>query len=184
MGELLNELMPRIFPRFSFEILRFEGKNNLDNNVLRTIRAWGKPGVRFIVLRDQNSDDCHSLKIRLAGLCSKTGRRDVLVRIVCRELEAWYLGEPDALADAYGNDRLRNIKMKAKYRNPDAVARPADEVSKLVPEFKKVSGARMLGARLTRAGNRSRSFQALLAGLDRFEAELNSLQPPSASARR
>ena len=130
--------------------------------------------MRFVIVRDQNGGDCRATKKRLSRLCVEAGRTDVIVRIVCRELEAWYLGEPDALADAYGNDKLRGIEKQARFRNPDAVVRPSDVVSRLVPGFEKISGARLLGARLTREGNRSRSFQVLLDGLDRIATALNA----------
>ena len=124
--------------------------------------------MHFVVLRDNDRGDCRQLKHRLAGLCQDGGREDTLIRIACQELEAWYLGEPDALADEFGNERLRDIGAKARYRDPDAVVRPSADLEDLVPEFQKVSGARRMAARLSREGNRSRSFQVLIEGLERL----------------
>lgn len=84
------------------------------------------------------------MKERLIALCKSGGRDDTLIRIACQELEAWYLGEPDAIAEAFANDKLRMIGKKARFRDPDAVVRPSAEVRKLVPEFQKVSGARRI----------------------------------------
>lgn len=48
----------------------------------------------------------------------------------------------------------------------------------LVPEYQKVSGARRMAMRLSRDGNRSRSFQALIEGIDRLSTNSPSLLAP------
>jgi hypothetical protein len=98
-------------------------------------------------------------------------REDTLVRIACQELEAWYFGDPGALASAFGRDDLGSIGRRARFRDPDAIPRPSFALRKLVEEFQKVSGARRMGQVLGRA-NRSRSYRALIAGLDHIVAEL------------
>ena len=174
MKSLLDALLPRIVPGMPFLCVPHEGKQDLERSVPRKIRAWREPGVRFVILRDQNGGDCRHIKRRLVDLCVRAGCANALVRVVCRELEAWYLGELDALADAYENNRIRGIGRKARFRNPDAVTRPATVVSRIAPGFQKISGARLLGARLTRRGNRSRSFRALIEGLDRIVRETSA----------
>ena len=108
------------------------------------------------------------------ALCKEGGRPDTLVRIACQELEAWYLGEPSALSAAFGNEQLENLGSKARYRDPDVVVRPSEAIKALVPEFQKVSGARRMAVRLSREGNRSRSFQALIEGIDRLSTSLQA----------
>lgn len=176
---LLDELLPRVVPGLRFLCVPHEGKADLERSVPRKIRAWREPGVRFVIVRDQNGCDCRVVKQRLLRLCQQAGRTDVLVRIVCRELEAWYLGEPAALADVYGDDGLRGIGRRARFRDPDTVVHPARALFGLAPEYQKISGGRRLGARLTREGNRSRSFQVLLDGLDRLASELSTGGPRS-----
>jgi hypothetical protein len=112
------------------------------------------------------------------GLCHAGQRSDSLVRIAVQELEAWYLGEAGALADEYGVDRLRRLLSRARFRNPDAVVQPARALADLLPEFQKVAGARRMARRLTREGNRSRSFRVLLDGIAREAAALASDNPP------
>ena len=51
----------------------------------------------------------------------RAGGKTLLVRIVCQELEAWYVGDPDAMAAAFGDQSLKNIGSRAKYRDPDAL---------------------------------------------------------------
>lgn len=168
MKVLLDGLLPRLAPGLPFLCVPHEGKQDLEKSVPKKLRAWREPGVRFVVLRDNDGDDCRKLKDRLMTLCRDGGRPDTLIRIACQELEAWYLGEPAALAEAFGNERLRDMGAKARYRDPDAVVRPSAEVESLIPEFQKVSGARRMAMRLSRDGNRSRSFQVLIEGIDRL----------------
>ncbi len=172
MRDLLVGLLPRLYPNMVFEYLVHEGKSDLDKSIPRKLRAWREPGVRFVILRDNDGGDCVRLKRRLLQSCQQAGRADTLVRIVCQQLEAWYLGEPDALAEAFENERLRGIGRKARFRNPDAVQQPSEALRRLVPGFRKFSGAKAIAGFLTRERNSSRSFQVLLSGLDRLYAEL------------
>ncbi|MCY4285477.1 MAG: DUF4276 family protein [Thiotrichales bacterium] len=83
---------------YTFQCIPHEGKRDLVRSIPRKLRAWREPDVRFVVMRDQDGEGCHEVKSRLVAICRNAGRSDVLVRVVCRELEAWYLGEPEALA--------------------------------------------------------------------------------------
>ena len=172
MRALLDGLLPRLFPGLLFQCVPHEGKADLERSVPRKLRGWREPGVRFAVVRDNDGGDCHALKDNLRGLCQAGHRDDTLIRIACQELEAWYLGEPDALAEAFGREALRNIGERARFRDPDSVVRPSDAVEQLVPEFQKVSGARRMAQHLTRERNRSTSFQVLMAGIETVAADL------------
>lgn len=172
MKVLLEGLLPRLVPGLSFLCVSHEGKQDLEKSVPRKLRAWREPGVRFVVLRDQDAGDCRELKKRLVDLCAAGGHPNTLVRIACQELESWYLGEPSALSQAFGNEQLKHLGAKARFRDPDLVVRPSDEIEKLIPEFQKVSGARRMADYLSRAGNNSRSFRALMEGIERESAAL------------
>lgn len=165
---LLEGLLPRLFPGLSFLCVSHEGKRDLELSIPRKLRAWREPGVRFVVMRDQNSEDCFQLKTRLVQLCQQSGRCDVLVRIVCRELETWYVAEPEALRKAFPQVRPNSLRelSRSKYHNPDTVSRPSDTITRLIPEFQKRLGARRMAAFLSR-GNASRSFQVFIEGLER-----------------
>lgn len=165
MRVLLDGLLPRLFPGLPFRCVSHDGKTDLERSIPHKLRGWREPGARFAVVRDNDGGDCRALKERLRGLCREGPRDDTLVRIVCQELEAWYLGEPDALADAFGREGLRRIGQQARFREPDAVPRPSEAVERLVPEFQKVSGARRMAGHLSRERNRSESFRAFVAGI-------------------
>lgn len=168
MKTLLEGLLPRFFPGLQFVCIAHEGKQDLERSIPRKLQSWQEPGVRFVILRDNDNADCRDLKARLAHLCVQGGRSDSLVRIVCQELEAWYLGEPDALAAVYGNESLRNLQGKARYRQPDAVAHPAQEMRRLIPGFGKIDCARRMAQALTKTGNQSSSYKVFLKGIAQF----------------
>lgn len=121
MKVLLEGLLPRLHPGLEFLCVPHEGKQDLEKSIPRKLRAWNVAGDRFVVVRDNDGEDCRALKGRLSGLCSTAGHAETLVRLACQELEAWYLGDLHALADAFGCPHVATLAGKAKYRNPDAV---------------------------------------------------------------
>ena len=172
MQKLLDGLLPRLFPGLPFLCVPHEGKTDLERSIPRKLRAWHEPGVRFAVVRDNDGGDCRARKEALRGLCEAARRPHTLIRLACQELEAWYLGEPDALAEAFERDALRNLGRRARFRDSDAVVRPSDALEQLVPEFQKVSGARRMARHLSRERNRSTSFQMLMEGIAAVAGDL------------
>lgn len=171
MKTLLDGLLPRLMPEVNFLCIPHEGKQDLEKSIPRKLRAWQEPGVRFIIVRDNDGGDCHALKQKLVELCNGPKIAAVMVRIACQELEAWYFGEPEAMARAFGNDQLQEIGNKSRYRDPDGIHQPSKEIVKLIPEFQKISGARKMAAFLSREGNRSRSYQVMMEGIERIFRE-------------
>ena len=168
MKALLEGLLPRLFPGLVFQCVPHEGKGDLEKSIPRKLRAWQEPGVRFVVVRDNDRGDCMELKEHLRELCSDRPEEDCLIRIPCQELEAWYLGEPDALAEAFREDSLRRIGSKARFRKPDDIPYPARALAQLVPHYQKIGSARILANHLDRQRNRSPSFHAMMDGIERF----------------
>lgn len=172
MVDLLDQLLPRLFPDLPFRCVPHEGKSDLERSLVRKLRSWRTPGVRFVVIRDQNGGDCHAVKAALIDLCQRGERPDSLVRVACRELEAWYVGDVDALATTFPSaaKRIRTRMAKRRFRSPDNVVQPAKALAELIPGFQKRSAARKMGALLSRRNN-SRSYQVFLEGIDRLQAE-------------
>lgn len=169
MEAFLKELLPRAFPELRFRCIPHDGKKDLEKSLPRKLRAWREPGVRFVVVRDQDAEECRELKRRLAAVCRDAGREDSLVRIACRELEAWYLGDLEAAATALNQPRLRELAGKAWLRDPDTVDRPSFRLRELAPgAASKIECARRIGARLDPSKNTSRSFRAFLDGVARL----------------
>ena len=172
MQVLLDGLLPRLFPGLPFLCVPHDGKTDLERSISHKLRGWHEPGVRFAVVRDNDGKDCRVLKDALRERCQAAGRSDALVRIACQELEAWYLGEPDALAEAFGDESLRNLGRKARFRDSDSVPRPHEAIERLVPEFHKVSGARRMAPHLSRERNKSTSFQMFVTGIEAIAAQM------------
>lgn len=162
MKVLLDGMLPRFFPRMRFLCIPHEGKQDLERSIPRKLRAWHEPGVRFVVVHDNDGGDCINLKARLIGLCKEGRRDDTIVRIPCQELEAWYFGDLDALAHAYGNENLRSIDQKAYYRDPDSIIKPSKSITEIVDGFQKISGARKMSEKLSIDGNKSHSFNVFI----------------------
>lgn len=169
MADFLDKLLPRLFPDLVFRCVPHDGKSDLEKSLVNKLRAWRTPGVRFVVMRDQDSADCHDVKDQLRDLCEQGGRPDSLVRVVCRELEAWYMGDSDALAAAFPNEarRIHSTMGKRRFSNPDNVVQPARVLAKHIPSFQKRSAASAIGALLSRE-NGSRSYQVFLEGVERL----------------
>ena len=118
-----------------------------------------------MVVRDQDSGDCLVIKKRLAKIAEDAGRRDVVVRIACRELEAWFLGDPGALATVFERPALAQLGVQKKYRKPDSVGCPSDELRLLLGTYGKVAGARAMGPAVSLETNGSPSFSVFVAAV-------------------
>ena len=165
MRALLKGLLPRIMPEgVNYYLIVHEGKQDLEKSLPRKLKAIPQT-ARFIVLRDQDSDDCHLVKQRLSSLCDSAGRGETVVRIVCHELESWFLGDLQAVEQAYDRNGLARRQQQSKYRNPDNLNNAAQELQRLVPAYQKISGARDIGAYLDVHNNRSVSFNTFIQGI-------------------
>lgn len=165
MKVLLDELLPRIIPEeIQYYLIKHEGKQDLEKSLPRKLRALPQ-NARFIVLRDQDSEDCFELKARLSSLCATAGRDDTVIRIVCHELESWFLGDLQAVELAYSKGGLARLQGQRKYREPDRLNNAAQELKKLVPAYQKISGARLISRYLDVHNNRSISFRVFIEGV-------------------
>lgn len=171
---LLNGLLPRILPDdIQVQIMVFEGKQDLEKNLVRRIRLWQIPNSAFIVLRDQDAADCRDVKKSLTDLLAQTGKDRALVRIACHELESWYLGDLSAVETALECSGLSRLQNSARYRDPDQTVNPSRELSRITKSsYQKLSGSRSIGPHLDLKNNRSRSFQVFIAGIQRLVAQL------------
>ncbi len=178
MKALLDGLLPRLFPGWiagrHFLCVPHEGKSDLDRSIPRKLAAWRIPGDRFVILRDSDGADCIEVKHRLLAMCERADRAQTLVRLACQERESWYLGDLEALAAAFGAPKVNTTALRKRWSRPDEIRKPSTQVKRLVPAFQKVGGARLMAQHLDLGTqrNKSRSFQAFIAGVQRVSAEL------------
>lgn len=169
-GFLPKVLPAHIVPRY----IVFEGKTDLEKSLSIKLRAWSNPRARFVVLRDQDSGACTDVKSDLVSLCSAAGKPSTLVRIACRELESWYIGDFKAVEDGLGVSGLARHQDKRKFRNPDILNNAYEELSKVTNgKYQKVSGSRAIGPYLDKSRNCSKSFQVFVTGI---EAVVNNIR--------
>ena len=177
---MLEGLLPRILhqdirPRF----IPFEGKQDLERQMVKRMRGYVNPQARFIVLRDQDTaPDCADVKSALAARCQQAGQTaKSLVRIACKELETFYLADLLAVEQGLSVKKLATRQGRAKFRNPDALGNPSKELVALTSgNYQKVSGSRAIGKLLDPANERSSSFKNLINGIRRMENELLAMQ--------
>ncbi len=173
---MLEGLLPRMLsPEISFRVIPFEGKQDLEKQMERKLRAYCNPRARFIVMRDQDSNpDCIGIKNRLLQKCVQAGHGNTaLVRIACRELESFYLADLVAVENALGIPGLAKKQEIRKYRAPDHLGAPSEELKVLTRRrYQKVNGSRELGKHLDPDNERSFSFKNLVAGIRRMERAL------------
>lgn len=139
----------------------FQGKQDLEKRMVLRMRHWLQPESRFVVMRDQDSGDCKRVKAGLVARCVEAGQPDALVRVACRELESFFVGDWQAVALAFGKPALARLAGKAIYRNPDALGSPSRELARHLPGYQKRDGARRIAPLVDPARNASRSFHAL-----------------------
>jgi hypothetical protein len=169
---MLEGLLPRVLPAdVEPRFIVFEGKQDLEKQIERRLSHWQAPNSLFVILRDQDAGDCREIKNRLKAKCLSAGQDSALVRIACRELESWYLGDLTAVEEAFGMRGLARLALKAKHRQPDLLGSPSAELAKLTRgQYQKVDGSRKLGPLLNLSANLSRSFQVFLEGIIRLTA--------------
>lgn len=183
----LKNLLPKMLGvDHTFRIHPHQGKRDLLASLpgrLKGYRGWLPKDWRIVVLIDEDREDCLELKREIeraaqqAGLtCKSAPDRDgsfcVLSRLAIEELEAWFLGDVDALTAAYPRVPA-GLAGRARFRNPDAVPGGTCEALEQVLQaagyyaagLPKVEVARTVSRHMDPERNRSRSFQVFRAGL-------------------
>lgn len=167
--EMLKGILPKILPEDVFpEYKVFEGKQDLEKRLPIILRAWRAPDCSFLVMRDQDSGDCRAIKEKLASLCQSAARDDVpiLIRLACRELESFYLGDLAAVEKGTGIMGLADKQNTKKYREPDRLGSPSGELRWLTTgNYQKILGSRAIAPHLDLEQNRSHSFRVLVSGI-------------------
>ena len=168
--EMLKNLLPRILPdNVTVRYLVFEGRQDLENQLGRKLRRWCVPDTSFVVMRDKDQADWLTVKCRLVRICRDAGKPDVLVRVLCHELESWYLGDLNAVEQGLQIAGLARKQEQSRYRSPDRIANPVQELRRLTRDrYRKIDGSRAVGLHLSPDGNRSHSFTVFVSGLRRL----------------
>jgi hypothetical protein len=175
MEDFLRGLLPRILPNgYSLDVNCFirphQGKSDLARAIPNKFRAYlhFPLPVKVLIIHDQDANDCLKLK---QGLKDAIGNTNVpfIIRIACKELENWYIGDLQAIESIYPRSRATQHQEKAKYRNPDNVF-GSYELQTMIKSFRKTEAARAIGRIINIEANRSRSFQHLVSAVRELTA--------------
>ncbi len=170
-----KEMLLGVLPRLGlqeyqdFQVITFEGKQDLEKRLPIRLKAWQRPNSVFLILRDQDSGDCYTVKQALLDKVLASGHKG-LVRIACRELESFYLGDLQAVATAMGMPQLMKQQNNRKFRVPDSLNNAKQELMTLTKnQYQEVAGSRAisphLNLNLEPPANGSRSFYHLIQGI-------------------
>lgn len=166
---VLEEILPQLIPaEVSYICIAHEGKQDLAKSIPTKIKAFQfKPDTKFVIVHDQDSHDCETLKAELLEICQKAGKSDVLVRIICHELESWFLGDLAAVEQAYAlkPQSLSKNQDQRKFRDPDRLNSAKQELKKLVSEYYGGTHSKAIAPYLSLADNKSHSFQVFVKGI-------------------
>jgi hypothetical protein len=168
MKTFLEVLLAKVFPSGQYKLIPHEGKSDLERSIPRKIRGMQAVATAFVIVRDQHSvSDCKSLKSQLLELAQGSAA-EVIVRIVCRELESWLLGELSAIEQSLEVTGLTRQANRRKFRNPDQLVNAQEELARLCPGYSKTHGAKAVAAQFDPSKCCSRSFQVFFASAHRL----------------
>lgn len=174
METFLSAKLPEILPEgyelgVNVFIRPHNGKSDLMKSIPQKVKVFSHYHVpaKIIIIHDQDSNDCKVLKQKILHTCAEHGDCEVMVRIACRELENWYLGDMQAIEKAFPGFNATKHQGKAKFRNPDTCT-GSEELGKLVKTFQKGQAARTIPLHMDLSQNRSPSLGHLVSGIQRF----------------
>jgi hypothetical protein len=164
---MLKGLLPRLLPMsLHIRYIVFEGKQDLEKRLPKKLNSWNQPDCLFVVLRDQDSGDCVSIRNNLDTICVNSGKPETLIRIAIHELESWYLGDLAAVESGLKIKKIAQLQHKKKFRNPDKLANPCQELKKITSNrYQKVLGSKAIGCHLSLNENSSYSYQKFISGI-------------------
>jgi len=170
---LFDILISRLFPELNFRVYPHQGKQDLKEALTKTLPVISKkPGSRILVTIDQDSGDCILIKNSILTMVSTHCQCPVKIRIICRELESWFLGDLDSIKKVYPRFNPIFYKNKRTYRNVDLIHNPDKHLLKAIPELKnknyfpKVEFAEKLAPLMNYDNNTSISFKNTLKGIN------------------
>ena len=147
-----------------FQVVSHSGKSDLKSSIPRKLKALNGIETMFVVLVDKDYSDCKKLKEEFVSICESVAHVNFKVRIVCHELESWYLGDLSAVDKAFGT-KLSKERNKTRYRKPDERAHPKEYLLKRINTRGQTDIARKMANAMTPESiseNRSHSFHVLL----------------------
>ncbi len=170
---VFESVLPKLIPEnVYYQIYSHQGKQDLEIGLRKTLPTISRiPGSRVLVTRDQDSADCKDVKKHLAEVIELNCNCPFKIRIVCRELESWYLGDMLAIEKAYPRFTASQYANKSEFRNVDKIQSPNRTLLRLIPEYSnreylpKLETAENISPFLNFEFNKSESFKNTIAAI-------------------
>ncbi|KJS03441.1 MAG: hypothetical protein VR68_01330 [Peptococcaceae bacterium BRH_c4a] len=177
MRMALENIVPKIIgEEHSFQIHNFRSKQDLLKKLGERLRAYSRLRVswefKIVVLLDEDRQDCKALKQTMVNAAKSAGVDDIILhRIVVEELEAWFIGDVNALRQVFPKIP-ETISAKVNFRKPDQILGGTWEtLDKLLLQYGyntgliKTEAAKEISKFMDIGKNRSPSFNSFKDGL-------------------
>ena len=168
--EMLKVIVPRLQSDARVRFHTFQGKQDMKKEIAKKVSGYHThESPRFLVMLDQDNDDCVQLKNDLHNKTNNS--QPTIIRIACRELESFYLGDLEAVRKAALPVNRSISQQNRKYRDPDfMVQKPSKELKEITDKkYYKIDGSRAIAHHLKLNGeNTSHSFNVLIDGINRL----------------
>jgi hypothetical protein len=118
-----------------FKIFAHGGRENLIQALKKTLPSVSRiDNAKILVTIDQDNHDCQSLKQKLEEIVKENCLCPYKIRIVCKELESWFLGDLDAISKAYPRLKSEKYRNKSEMKNVDEIKKPSEKLIKMITE--------------------------------------------------
>ena len=175
MRKFLENILPRLNFKNNFEIKHHRGKEDLITCLDQIVPSLSKRAQHIVLIVDQDKEDCKKLKDKLQEKMKRCAC-DYKIRIACYELEAWFLGDMEAIAKCSSRFKAKTFQNKEKYRHVDGLNKPSTEIETIVPDWRekysskahfaeKIAQFISLETQNIEVRNRSHSFRIFLETL-------------------
>jgi hypothetical protein len=176
LKKVFDVILPKILQeQVLFRIYPHQGKQDLEKALRNTIPTISKiPGSKILITRDQDDADCKKVKSELNDIIKDNCHCDYSVRIVCRELESWFIGDLKAIESAFPRFRASQFEHKSRYRDVDNITKPSAELLKLIPEYSKrkflpkLEISEKIAEYMNPESNKSKSFINTIAAIKKM----------------
>lgn len=134
---VFETILPKILPEgVAYRIYSHQGKGDLEKALTKTIPSISKiPDSKILILWDQDNEDCIALKKKIQEALKGSCSCDFYIRIVCRELESWFLGDLSAVEKAFPRFKAEQYEHKVDLRNVDLMVSPSNYLRSIIPDY-------------------------------------------------
>lgn len=173
MKQFLEGILPRLdFAVNTFEIKHHNGKEDLLGSLTKVIPTLSKRAQHIVVLIDRDQQNCIELKNKIKEKMTCCSCPYTL-RIACYELETWFLGDLNAIAQCSERFKPKYFENKDKFKAVDNIAgKPSAKLEEMMPDWKNLYSSKPKFAEkisrfitLELNHNRSHSFRVFLKTL-------------------